>query len=74
MDCAVCICKKYATEKKQNIINKISVNNDIEKSKEDLSISLLESSDSTSTENSCLESNSHHSIDSDEVSDILNCK
>ena len=32
----VCICKKCAREKNENIINKISVNNEIDKSEEDL--------------------------------------
>ena len=43
LDCTVCICKKCAAEKNQNIVNKIAVNNKIDESEEDLSIGSLES-------------------------------
>ena len=59
------------SRKNQNIVNNISVNNEINESEEDSSIDLLESTYSPSTDDSRFEINSDRSIDSDEVSDIL---
>ena len=56
--CTICICKKCATEKNQNILIKISVNNEIDGSEEDSSIGLLESDYSKSTDDSRFEINS----------------
>ena len=74
MDCTVFICKKCETKNNQNILNKISISNEINEFEEDLSISFLDSGDSTTTDDSRFESNSYHTIDSDEVSDMLNYK